>query len=101
MLTGRVDVYPDVHLLVLLLVVDPPGQGSEGKVKADHSVLLSRHWQLHLPAVLLTITENLDFRFCNRGFGWLFRASLNYDHMSPLIEHCALHCAIGWTAQSI
>ena len=49
-----VDVDPDVHLLVLLLVVNPPGQRSEGKVKADDSVVLPGDWQLHLPAVFLT-----------------------------------------------
>ena len=38
-----VDVDPDVHLLVLLLVVNPPGQGSEGEVEADDSVVLPGH----------------------------------------------------------
>ena len=39
-----VDVDPDVHLLVLLLVVNPPGQRSEGEVKADDSVVFPGHW---------------------------------------------------------
>ena len=49
-----VDVDPDVHLLVLLLVVNPPGQRSEGEVEADDSVVFPGQGQLHLPAVLLT-----------------------------------------------
>ena len=53
LLTPGVDVYPYVHLLVLLLVVDPPGQGSEGEVEADHSVLLPGDGKFHLPTVLL------------------------------------------------
>ena len=64
-----VDVDPDVHLLVLLLVVNPPGQGSEGEVKADDSVVLPGYGQLHIPAVFFTARcqnyHNVDMR-CTR-----------------------------------
>ena len=52
-----VDVDPDVHLLVLLLVVNPPGQRSEGEVEADDSVVLPGDGQLDLPAVFFTERE--------------------------------------------
>ena len=48
-----VDIDPDVHLLVLLLIVDPPCQRSGRKLKADHPLLVPGHGQLHVPAVLI------------------------------------------------
>ena len=48
------DVDPDVHLPVLLLVVDPPGQGGEGELEACHTVFTPGHRELHIPAVFLT-----------------------------------------------
>ena len=63
-----VDVDPDVHLTVLLLVVDPSRQGCEGEVKAGHTVLTSWHWQLHISAIFLTEKGQLFciFRYLKR-----------------------------------
>ena len=56
-----VDVDPDVHLTVLLLVVDPSRQGCEGEVKAGHTVLTSWHWQLHISAIFLTVKGSVIY----------------------------------------
>ena len=49
-----VDVQPDVHLPVLLLVVDPPGQRGQGELKAHDSILAPRNWQLNISTIFLT-----------------------------------------------
>ena len=60
---GGVDVDPDVHLLVLLLIVDPPGQGGEREVKAHNSILTARHWQLNISTISRTESVNKGFEF--------------------------------------
>lgn len=48
-----VDIDPDVHLFVLLLIIDPPCERSGRKLKADHPLLVPGYWQLHVPTVLI------------------------------------------------
>ena len=60
---GGVDVDPDVHLLVLLLIVDPPGQGGEREVKAHNSILTARHRQLYISTISRTKSVNKGFEF--------------------------------------
>ena len=49
---GQVDLQPDVHLHVVLLAVDPVGEGGEGEGEAGDPLLpLGGDWRLHLPTV--------------------------------------------------
>ena len=60
---GGVDVDPDVHLLVLLLVIDPPGKGGEREVKAHNSILTPGHRQLYISTISRTESVNKGFEF--------------------------------------